>query len=83
MTISTTPSWMCATPLLASLKLLLDASAQGTSIIQRLPSDQQSDFYNLIPLFVLFEQIIGDTSIFLQQAVDEIMKIVSRCFHFK
>ena len=79
MTVSTTPSWMRVTPLLTSMKLLLDASEHGSSIMQRLPADQHSDYHSLVPLFAVFELIIQDTSVFLQQAVDEIMKIVSHC----
>ena len=45
--------------------------------MQKLSSDQQDDFYTLLPLFLVFEQIIGDTTVFIQQASDEVMKMVS------
>jgi hypothetical protein len=76
MTVSTTPTWMRSTPLLGSLKHLLGGSDDVSALMKQLSPDQQNDFYSLLPLFLVFEQIIGDTAEFLQQASDEVLKIV-------
>lgn len=59
------------------MKHLLGGSEDVSAFMQKLSSDQQDDFYTLLPLFLVFEQIIGDTTVFIQQASDEVMKMVS------
>ncbi|KAH6682797.1 hypothetical protein B0J14DRAFT_574378 [Halenospora varia] len=40
-----------------------------------LQSDPHSDGYGLLPIFVVFEEMVRDTAIFLQQATDELKKL--------
>ena len=87
-TVSSTPDWMKETSLLRGLKISLSEENDGemenqsevwkflqSMKMQKLPHN--TELYNLVPLFLVFEQIIIDTSFFLQHASDEIRKIVS------
>lgn len=42
-----------------------------------LQSNPHSDGYSLLPIFIVLQEIIGDTATFLHQAFDEIMRLVS------
>ncbi|RDL40172.1 uncharacterized protein BP5553_00151 [Venustampulla echinocandica] len=67
------------TPLLEDLKFFLKTrrpdDPQVWPFMLLLQSNPQTDGYNLLPLFILFEEIISDTAIFLQQVTDEITKL--------
>ena len=82
MTVSTTPEWLKGTTLLHDMKSLLNCTKlegdRRWTFLQQLKkqTDPQSDSYSLLPLFIIFEQVIRDTAHFLQQASNEIRKIV-------
>lgn len=42
-----------------------------------LQSNPRSDVFNLLPIFVVFQKIIDDTTVFLKEASDQIMRVVS------
>lgn len=84
MTVSTTPDWLKETTLLHDIKSLLNDTKseedQRWTFLQRLKmqTGPQNDGYSLLPLFIVFEQVVRDSAFFLQQASNEIRKIV--CF---
>jgi hypothetical protein len=81
MTVSTAPDWMDTTPLLGDLKSLLNGKLKNGyhmwPVMEQLLKSQDVDRYALLPLFLVFEQAIQDTAKFIQQAHNEITKIVS------
>ncbi len=82
LTVSTTPDWLAATSLLGDLKLRLRERTEVPEdlwpFMKKLSFDPQSPSFYLLPLFAIFDQIIRDTATFLEQASDEVMKIVCR-----
>jgi hypothetical protein len=81
MTVSTAPDWMDTTPLLNDLKSLLNGKLKDGyymwPAMEQLVKSQDVDRYALLPLFLVFEQAVQDTARFIQQAHNEITKIVS------
>ena len=83
MTVSTTPDWLKETTLIRDLKALLSEEKESEdhmwTFLQRLRMQEitNTDVYSLVPLFIVFEQVIRDTAYFLQEASDQIRKIVS------
>ena len=81
MTVSTAPEWMDTTALLSDLKSLLngklDKETPKWPIMGQLLMTQDVSGYTLLPLFLVFEQAIHDTARFIQQAHNEVTKIVS------
>jgi hypothetical protein len=86
MTLSTTPDWLKETTLLHDIKSLLNDTNseedQRWTFLQQLKMQTvlHNDGYSLLPLFIVFEQVIRDSAFFLQQASNEMRKIV--CFPF-
>lgn len=84
MTLSTTPNWLKETTLLHDIKSLLNDTNseedQKWTFLQQLKMQTvlHNDGYSLLPLFIVFEQVIRDSAFFLQEASNEIRKIV--CF---
>jgi hypothetical protein len=86
MTVSTTPDWLKETTLLCDLKSLVNENKENKenndsmwAFLRQLRTQTvpNTDVYELIPLFMVFEQVVRDTAFFLQQASDQIRKIVS------
>ena len=82
MTVSTTPEWLDTTPLLSDLRSRLNGQPKNEhpmwQVIEGLSMTQDvGTAYALLPLFLVFEQAIHDTARFIQQAHNEVMKIVS------
>jgi hypothetical protein len=81
MTVSTASEWVDTTPLLSDLKSLLNGKLKSGPpiwpIMERLLMSQDGSGYTLLPLFLVFEQAVQDTARFVQQAHNEVTKIVS------
>jgi hypothetical protein len=86
MTCSTTPEGRGTSPIIDDFKFLLKPRRADEPdvwpFMLLLQSNPHSDGYSLLPIFIVLQEIIGDTALFLQQASDEIMRLVSLNFLF-
>jgi len=80
-TCSTTPEQLGTSSIMDDFKFLLKSrNADEPDIwpfMLLLQSNPHSDGYSLLPIFIVLQEIIWDTAIFLQQASDEIKRLVS------
>ena len=81
MTCSTPPDRSGTSSMVDDFKFLLKSrKADDPDIwpfMLLLQSNPHSDGYSLLPFFIVLQEIIVDTANFLQQASDEIMRLVS------
>jgi hypothetical protein len=81
MTCSTTPERLGTSSIMDDFKFLLKSRKADEPDIWPfmllLQSNPHSDGYSLLPVFIVIQEIIGDTANFLQQASEEIMRLVS------
>lgn len=81
MTCSKTPEGLGASSMMEDFKFLLKTRRADEPDIWPymllLQSNPHSDGYSLLPIFIVLQEIIGDSAIFLQQASDEIRRLVS------
>ncbi|KAH8687390.1 hypothetical protein BGZ60DRAFT_6730 [Tricladium varicosporioides] len=79
MTISNKPETENASSLMHDMKYFLKSrkpdDPEVWPFMLLLQSDPHSDGYGLLPIFVVFEEMVRDTAIFLQQATDELKKL--------
>ena len=62
------------------MRSILDGSEDLSDMAQRMSTNPKNDLDILLPLFMVFKQAIADTETFLQQAFDEITKLVRSSF---